>query len=323
MSKRVLRRDEERCGGPKKPCSNETMIISRFSGRFIALAFSGFFAFLPCHRAWPHTLLRQDSYTSFSREVLVHEVRSKFSHIRIRDWGSRRTLYFVRDTGEEVVETSMDLNAPHLLQIAYTRVMFVSFLLKERQERGLLVGLGGGAMVRFLNHFFPDVRLDAVEIDPAIVKVARDYFGTRPGPRTRIITEDAFTYFKRTTHRYDVIYMDAFLKPSESTDSTGVPLRLKRVAFLKSLHARLKGEGLVVFNLNENIETPTDIQNIREAFPSVYVFRVPGSGNLVVVGSLARKKVTNDELRNRALRLDRLNDYGFSFLNFANYRIDS
>lgn len=250
-------------------------------------------------------------------EVLIHEVRSELSHIRIRDRGSLRTLYFVRDSGEEVIETSMDLRAPHVLQVLYTRYMFVSLLYRPQQSASLIVGLGGGAMVRFLNHFFPQVRVDAVEIDPVIVSIARQYFGTGVGPATRIFTEDGFEYLRRTSERYDVIYLDAFLKPSEQTDATGVPLRLKTVAFLRGLHQQLRPGGLVVFNLNYSNETPEDIENIRAAFPSVDVFRVPGSANVVVVGSLAERKPSDGELRDRGRELDRRRDHGFSFERFV------
>lgn len=252
--------------------------------------------------------------------ALVHEVRSEFSHVRIRDQGPLRTLYFVRDSGEEVVETSMDLRAPHLLQVAYTQVMFVSLLYRPPPETCLIVGLGGGAMVRFLNHFFSEVRVDAVEIDPVVVALARQYFGTAAGPGTRIFAADGFDFLRTTSQRYDVIYMDAFLKPSEETDLTGVPLRLKTVAFLRSLHQRLRPAGLVVFNLNYSGALQADIDGIRAAFPTVDVFRVPGSGNFVVVGSLAERAVTDRELRRRGRELDRRADHGFSFERLVDYR---
>jgi spermidine synthase len=211
----------------------------------------------------------------------------------------------------------MDLRAPHNLQVAYTRTMFASLLIKPQQKSCLIVGLGGGAMVQFLNHSFPGIQVDAVEIDPVMVRIARDYFGTKPGPRTRIFTEDAFKYLKRATRRYDVIYMDAFLKPGEATDLTGAPRNLKTVAFLKSLHGKLRDKGLVVFNLNENRETRADIRSIQAAFPSVYIFNVSGSGNIVVAGSLARNKVPEEELRKRGEMLDRIRDHGFSFRALA------
>jgi spermidine synthase len=287
-------------------------MLSAFVRRLLASVFFILFALAWLGVAAPRLFLRQAVAASF-QEVLVYDVQSKFSHIRVKDYGAHRTLYFVRDSGEEVVESSMDLRSPYLLQVAYTRTMFANFLLKARQQSCLIVGLGGGSMVQFLNHFFPDVKVDAVEIDPVVVAIARTYFGTKAGKKTKIFTEDAFSYLKRTAERYDVIYMDAFLKPSESTDVTGAPRRLKTVAFLKSLHGRLQDSGLVVFNLNENAETEADIRSIREAFPSVYVFDVRGSGNIVVVGSLSHARTSDAELRKRGETLDRQQNYGFSF----------
>ncbi len=268
-----------------------------------------FFIVIPSPSAFPSDV----GFSWTPKEILVHEVHSKFSHIRIKDLGSLRTLYFVRDSGEEVVETSMDLRVPHVLQVSYTRTMFASMLLNPRHQSCLIVGLGGGSMVRFLNKFFPEVKVDAVEIDPVMVQVARDYFGTRPGSRTRIVVEDGFDFLKRANNQYDVIYMDAFLKPSEVTDATGLPRRLKTVAFLKNLHKNLHQNGLVVINLNENVDTLEDIRNIREAFPSVYVFLVPGTGNIIVVGAMSRKNVSADELRKRGAKLDKQRNFGFSF----------
>jgi spermidine synthase len=253
-------------------------------------------------------------------DALVHETRSEFSHIRIRDRGTRRTLYFVRDSGQEVVETSIDLKAPQLLQIQYTQLMFVSLLYRPEPEACLIVGLGGGAMVRFLNHFFPAVRVDAVEIDPVIVAIARQYFGTEPRPGTRILTADGVAYLGQTPDRYDIIYMDAYLKPGGDNDSTGVPLRLKTEAFLKGLHSRLRAGGLVVFNINASAETEGDLATIRSAFSAVDVYRVSGTGTVVAVAALRARMPDAAELRERARALDRRRDHGFSFERLLAHR---
>lgn len=268
----------------------------------------------------PVTGDRAGAEWGLERDVLVHETRSEFSHIRIRDRGSRRTLYFVRDSGQEVVETSIDLRAPHLLQVQYTRLMFVSFLYRPPPHACLIVGLGGGAMVRFLNHFFPEVRVDVVEIDPVIVAIARQYFGTDARAGTRIFTEDGLAYLQRAPERYDVIYMDAFLKPGADTDSTGVPLRLKTVAFLQSLHQRLQPGGLIVFNINAGPETTADLATLRGAFPAVDVYRIPGRDTIVAVAGLGERMPGDDELRARARALDRRRDHGFSFERFLQHR---
>lgn len=248
---------------------------------------------------------------------LIYEARSNFSHIRIRDRGSIRTVYFVRDTGLESLETSIDLEAPHRLQQPYTRYMFASYLFLARQESCLIVGLGGGAMVHFLNHFFPSLRVDVVEIDPLIVTLADKYFGIRPKPGTRILTQDALTYLKRTKERYDIIYMDAFLKPGPSTDDSGLPMRLKTIRFFKSLHKNLKDEGLAVFNLQLHGGTEEDIENIKKAFPQVYVLPVLGTQNVIVVGSLVSKRYSKVSLQSAGQEWDSKINFGFSFLEIA------
>ncbi|MHC4778370.1 MAG: spermidine synthase [Planctomycetota bacterium] len=248
---------------------------------------------------------------------LIYETRSDYSHIRVRDRGSVRGLFFVRDTGQEVTETAIDLDAPHRLQIPYTRYMFLSYLFRTEHEKCLIVGLGGGAMIRFLNHHFPELNVDAVEIDPAVVKVASEYFGTKPGPKTRIFTEDAFKFLGRKDDKYDVIYMDAFLKPSADTDRTGVPLHLKTIEFFKSLHGNLKEKGLVIFNINLHPGLSKDIDAIKKAYPRVYTFTVPGRRNRIVVASLDTKRVLPPDLEERARKLDKEKDWGFYFSTMA------
>src|SRR5215213_9651143 len=99
---------------------------------------------------------------------LEFDGQSDFSHIRIRRRGSVRSMLFVRDTGEEVLESQIDLRRPHQLQFEYLRYMFTSYLLRDQQQDVLIVGLGGGGMIHFLRHIDPNVRIDVVEIDPEV-----------------------------------------------------------------------------------------------------------------------------------------------------------
>jgi spermidine synthase len=122
------------------------------------------------------------------------------------------------------------------------RTMMAGLLYRPDPSTCLLVGLGGGALVRFLNHYFPEVALDVVEIDPEVV-VAREYFGTVRGARTRIFTEEGRDYLRRTLDRHDLIFMDAHLHPRAQPDSAGLPLRLKTLASRRGLHERLRPGG--------------------------------------------------------------------------------
>ena len=120
----------------------------------------------------------------------------------------------------------------------------------------LIVGLGGGAMVHFLEHYDKDVRVDALEIDPVVAQAADRFFNVRSRGNVRVLVSDGFRYLQETDQAYDVIYMDAFLKPSEQTDSTGTPLSLKTERFYKDVQRHLRRPGVVVFNVNPHPRTP-------------------------------------------------------------------
>ncbi len=240
------------------------------------------------------------------------ELKSELSHIRVRRRDDLRALIFVRDNGDEAVETLLHLKRPYDIQAPYARSMFASYLFRPEPERVLIVGLGGGAMVHFLTHYDPKVQVDAVEIDPAVVKIAAERFGVKSQGNVRVITADALEFLAQTDQKYDVIYMDAFLKPSADTDTTGVPLALKTAEFYKSVHKRLVPQGVMAFNINRHEDLESDLRTVRAAFPQVYVFRV-GTTNVVAIGSLDPRRKGLGALREAAFHIDRRLEATFSF----------
>lgn len=239
--------------------------------------------------------------------IVVHEVQSGYSHIRVIDYGSRRALHF----DDDVVQTLIDLKEPHRLQHSYARTMMAGLVYPPQTTSVLLIGLGGGAFVRFLNHYFPDLRVDVVEIDPEVVAVARDYFGTSSGPRTRIFVGDGRDYLQRSGERYDVIWLDAHLHPRETTDRTGHPLSLQTQAFYRSLHERLKPGGVAVFNMISGSEEGY-LATICPAFAATDLVRTPARGNAIAVTKPAGAMPDDTALFARARSFDQ-RDPGFSF----------
>jgi spermidine synthase len=236
---------------------------------------------------------------------LEHAVDSEFSRIRIRRQGTVRSMLFERDSGEEVLESQIDLRRPHELKFEYLKFLFTSYLLKNPQEDVLIIGLGGGGMIHFLRQFDPNVRIDAVEIDPVVVELADKYFGVRTEGNTAITTADGFQFIADAKKKYDVIYMDAFLKPSEATDDTGAPLTLRTDEFYQQLQGILKPGGVVAFNLNPHKELEKDVRAIVAAFPQTYVFPLSRYAGAVVVGSTDDERLGPVELASRGRGLDR------------------
>ena len=243
------------------------------------------------------------SMSSPAAGTLEHEEQSAFSRIRIRRDGDVRAMTFVRDNGQEAVQSRVNLNSPETLLSPYAHGMFASYLYQPQPRRVLIVGLGGGAMVRFLTHHEPQVQIDAVEIDPVVVQLADRFFEVRSGGNVRVHTADAVKFVESTTDRFDLILMDAFLRPSGDTDATGVPTRLKTVEFLGRLKQALAPGGVVAFNVNEHARMADDIASVAAAFGHAVVYRCPPSQNKVVV-AVEGNLPTDDEVRSRVGALE-------------------
>lgn len=244
--------------------------------------------------------------------VIEADVRSDYSHIRVRRQGSLRSMNFVRDNGVEQIQSVLNMKRPYELVTQYSRLMFASYFFMPQQKQVLIVGLGGGAMIHFYEHYDAETKIDAVEIDEKVVQLAEKFFGVRTRKNTTIITEDAFLYFKSNKTRYDVIYMDAFLKPSEKTDATGQPLRLKTIEFYKGLREHLTPDGVVVINLNIHQGTNDDLAMIRSVYPQTYTFRA-STPNMIVVCTWDKTRATAAALHEKAKELDRRFKATFTF----------
>lgn len=246
--------------------------------------------------------------------VLEFETKSEFSRIRVyKTRNSMRTLIFVRDNGDEALESQVDLEKPHELHIPYVQFMFMNYLIRPKPEKVLIVGLGGGSMVHFIRRHDPEVQIDAIEIDPAVVEIAKKYFAVRAEDKVKLLTEDGLKYLEGTEAKYDVIYMDAFLKPSADTDKTGAPLKSRTLAFYEKVQTRLNPSGLVVFNLNPHKDLDDDIATIRKGFKQAYVFRLAKAQGTVVVASMAVEREKPAALQKVAQELDKRFGANFSF----------
>lgn len=108
----------------------------------------------------------------------------------------------------------------------------------------LIVGLGGGVLPTALSRMLPDARIDVVEIDPAVVTVARRFFGFDPSLNIRVFEEDGRVFVKRTgksSQRYDLIMLDAF-------DHEYIPEHLLTREFLLEVKTLLTADGVLAAN---------------------------------------------------------------------------
>ncbi len=116
--------------------------------------------------------------------------------------------------GTGAKQSCMDTLAPHRLQLAYTRWMMTALLLHPQPERFLILGLGGGSLVRFLLHHHPQARIDVVERSAAVIRIAHTHFHLPEQENLRILHQDAADFAARLPGSgvlsYHVVFVDLF-----------------------------------------------------------------------------------------------------------------
>ena len=111
-----------------------------------------------------------------SKSKIVYEVDSPYSHIRVVDYPDRRYLKFDKRSYGGYFQSGMLLKEPNKSCLSYTRFFHLYLLFNEAPGRVLFIGLGGGSGPKEFRVAYPDVAVEAVEIDGKVIDVAREYF---------------------------------------------------------------------------------------------------------------------------------------------------
>lgn len=182
------------------------------------------------------------------------------SGITVTDDGCRRHLYL--DGG--ILQSSMLLADPFRLDLEYSQAMMCVLLFNPKPEKILLVGLGGGSLVKFLLRYSPDAQIDVAEISHEVATVARQYFYLPKDERLLIRVapgEEVVADRLAADDRYDVLLLDAF-------DDNGPARALIDEQFLCRCRELLSADGVFAMNLwNRPVD---DFQGIHGSLATLF-----------------------------------------------------
>lgn len=112
----------------------------------------------------------------------------------------------------------------------------------KASDHVLLLGLGGGSVVATLRQEFQFAgHITAVDIDPAVIQIARQEFGIVPAPNLRIACADAFDFVKTQPETHAVIIVDLFI-------DNRVPDPFLSAEFWQHIADKTAPGGWVIFN---------------------------------------------------------------------------
>ncbi|THB67278.1 MAG: methyltransferase domain-containing protein [Gammaproteobacteria bacterium] len=229
--------------------------------------------------------------------MLIYSVERDDGGIQIREDGRYRWMHF----GSGSIQSAMDKENPELLVLEYMRRMFSFLIFKDNAEDLLLLGLGGGAMLRFINKELPQSNVTAIDIDADVIEVAEKQFGIPHNKKNTIKQSDALFYLECAAEKkFDVIFVDLF-----SGDT--VPEEIYSEEFIENAANILHDNGMAIINiLPVDVETfSVLIKRVRVEFNCrVLCLPVPEHDNVIIITFKEEVRFSAEYLRSMAVLLE-------------------
>jgi hypothetical protein len=270
--------------------------------------------------------LRDHNYDTSGLTLSQHTIWSPYYRITLyeipapRGW-PRPPAYLIdvnHDYHQKILDLSQEFIARNFPSAELNRqgleAYSVPYRLVPHPSRVLVVGAGtGNDVAAALRNGATHV--DAVEIDPSLVKLGRKYHHEHPydSPQVNVVVDDARAFFKRASQKYDLIVF-GFLDSHTMFSSLSV-LRLDDYVYtlesMREARSLLTSDGTVVLAFDSgrsSFITDRIFFTLSRAFdtaPTAYFTGFDGGGVVFVEGSGTETKLSNypeisGELQNHA-----------------------
>ncbi|QYD67655.1 spermidine synthase [Paraburkholderia edwinii] len=203
--------------------------------------------------------------------------KPRFAPVTFSEEGGVRYLHF----GTEWVQGAMRLRKPDHLELEYAQQMMAWLLFLETPPRIVQLGLGSAALTKFAHRFLKRAKVEAIELNPAVVVAARTMFDLPPDDARLTVREaDAWDFVNdRANHgTIGALQIDVY-------DATARGPVLDSVAFYRAARACLTQAGVATINLfGDHPSFVRNMKRLNEAFDG-RVFALPEvhDGNRIAI----------------------------------------
>jgi len=185
--------------------------------------------------------------------------KPRFAPVTFSEEDGVRYLHF----GTEWVQGAMRLRKPDHIELEYAQQMMAWLLFLATPKRIVQLGLGAAALTKFAHRFLRPAKVEAVELNPAVVVAARTMFELPPDDARLTVHElDAWDFVNdRANHgTIGALQIDVY-------DATARGPVLDSVAFYRSVRACLTDAGIATINLfGDHPSFVRNMKRLNEAF---------------------------------------------------------
>lgn len=141
---------------------------------------------------------------------------------------------------------------------------------KLKVKSCLVLGVGGGTVIEMIMRYFPNSLITGVELDPVMVKIAREQFNLDSKIVSKIEVCDAILWVDKQIKsskkkKYDLIVVDLFIGALN-------PPEARQAGFFKKIKLLLNKNGIVLFNSHYQEKKPEEFEQFKVLCGSIFPY---------------------------------------------------
>ena len=208
---------------------------------------------------------------AFWEDTLAYEGESVYNYLQVKDTEKRVVLSTNVLFGVQSVKMKTDA----LTGMYYDTALAAPVMAGGDPGSVLILGNGTGTYATQVRKYFPAARVEGVEIDEKITRLAYAFFDMPTD--VALTTYDGRAYLQAVDGVYDVILVDAY------QDIT-IPFQMSSTEFFTLVREHLTENGVMVVNMNMHSDGKGSINEalsdtVASVFPFVYTADVAGNTN--------------------------------------------
>lgn len=215
------------------------------------------------------------AYIGYRTNRLI-DIDTEYNRVRVFDMTDPESGREIRAMAfdPQYIQSKMFLEGDDLAT-EYLKYFHMIAAYRPHFQRVLLVGGAGYSFPKDFLQKYPGKKIDVVEIDPGLTRLARDEFRLRDDESLTIIHGDGRAFLNSApTAKYDAVLIDAF------GSRFSIPFHLTTVEAVREVKKTLKPGGIVALNIGGAVEGKAarffhaELATYRSEFKNVAVFRV-------------------------------------------------